>query len=162
MLNVIVGRMQPYDGSIDQIFYSQYEDEWFDDPFVKRMIKEIDESEAVSAYLIKSPVLGAINFERLSGGVKVLIMLYKMPEMQQWGSSCGDNCMPLLAEISRRQDITVKFSHCPSGFPENIKARFQDDGEVVYHRRALEIGIIDRLNKELEEENRSSEYDREF
>jgi hypothetical protein len=151
--------MKPFDGSIDQIFYGQYEEEWFEDSFVKRMIKEIDESEVISSNFIQSPVLGPITFERLSGGVKVLIMLYKMPEMQQWGSSCGDNCMPLMAEISKLQDITVKFSHCPSNFPKDIKARFCDDGEIISNSDDLELGIIDRLNKELEEDNRGEEDD---
>jgi len=93
MIEVRVGPMEPYDGSIDVIFHSNYMDEWFDDPFVKELVMEIDESEVISHNLIISPVLGPLSYERLSGGVKVLIMLYKMSEMEQWASSCGDNCL---------------------------------------------------------------------
>lgn len=147
MLNIVVGLPDDEDCKIKQIFYGQYEDEWFDDPFVKRMVKEIDNSEVISANLIQSPVLGPISCEKLSGGVKVLIMLYKMPEIQQWGSSCGNNCMELMAEIGKMQNITVKFSHIPENFPENLEARFMDNGEIVHQGRELTYGIADRLDE---------------
>ncbi|MCI9080042.1 MAG: DUF4869 domain-containing protein [Lachnospiraceae bacterium] len=145
MLNIIVGEQDINDGGINSIFRANYEDVWFDDPFVKRIVMEIDESEVVSANLIISPVLGAISSERISGGSKVLIMLLKEPETPQWGSSCGDNCMDLMLEISKLHDVTVKFSHCPGYFPEDAEARFLDNGELVFGCAALQLGIINRL-----------------
>ena len=35
MIKIRVGEMEPDDGAIDTIFRGNYEDEWFDDPFVK-------------------------------------------------------------------------------------------------------------------------------
>lgn len=145
VLNIKVGPMVPYDGNINAVFRGQYEENWFEDDFVKKMVKEIDNSEVVSANLIISPVLGPITFERLSGGVKVLIMLYKMPEMEQWGTSCGDNCLPLMVEVAQMHDITVKFSHCPERWPENAEARFLDTGELARGDREIGLGIIHRL-----------------
>lgn len=145
MLKVRVGHIEPYDGSIDTIFRNQYEDEWFDDPFVKDLVMEIDKSEVVSPNLIISPVLGPISFERLSGGVKVLIMLYKMPEMEQWASSCGDNCLPAMIHIAKMHDVMVKFSHCPDQFPDDVEVEFIDTGEVARGDREVGLGIIKRL-----------------
>lgn len=145
MLNVIVGEQDINDGGINSIFRANYEDEWFEDSFVKRIVMEVDKSEVISANLIISPVLGAISPERISGGSKILIMLLKEPEIPQWGSSCGDNCMDLMLEISKLHDVTVKFSHCPNYFPENAEAKFLDNGEIVSCCDDLQIGIIDRL-----------------
>ena len=145
MLKIRVGHIEPYDGSIDAIFRNQFEEEWFEDPFVKDLVMEIDKSEVVSANLIISPVLGPISFERLSGGVKVLIMLYKMPEMEQWASSCGDNCLPAMIRIAKMQDVSVKFSHCPDCFPEDVEVEFIDTHEIAKGDREVGLGIIKRL-----------------
>lgn len=145
MLKAKVGTIAPYDGNIAAVFRNQYEDEWFEDPFVKQMVKEIDKSDVVSANLIVSPVLGPITFNRLSSGVKILIMLYKMPEMTQWASNCGDNCMELLVKISKMHDITVKFSHCPGRFPEDVEVEFLDNGEIARGVKDVKNGILWRL-----------------
>lgn len=146
MLKIRVGTMEPYDGSINDIFEDNYEDEWFDDTFVKDLVMEIDSSEVVSANLIISPILGPINYERLSGGVKVLIMLYKMPEMEQWASSCGDNCFPAMARIGNIQDVQVKFSHCPRHIPDEMEALFIDNGEIARGDKEIGLGISKRLS----------------
>ncbi len=57
-------------------FNNTYEDEWFDDPFVKRIVSTFDSSEVSDRQLIISPVLGQIPLERLSGGAKALILLH--------------------------------------------------------------------------------------
>lgn len=83
MIKIRVGEMKPDDGAIDAIFRGNYEDEWFDDPFVKNLVMEIDSSEVVSPNLIISPVLGPLSFEKLSGGVKCLLCYMKC---QRWSS----------------------------------------------------------------------------
>ena len=148
MIKIRVGDVEPGDGAIDTIFRGNYEDDWFNDPFVKDLVMEIDKSEVVSPYLIISPVLGPINFEKLSCGVKVLIMLYKMPEMEQWATSCGDNCFPAMAKIGRMQDIQVKFSHCPKFLSDNMEAQFVDDGEIARGDREIGLGIAKRMDWE--------------
>lgn len=47
MLYVTVGEMEQFDGDIDNVFYGNYEEAWFEDEFVKRMVREADSSEAV-------------------------------------------------------------------------------------------------------------------
>ena len=42
-------------------FDNVWEDEWLEDPLVKQMIKDVDNSEVISPHLIESPVLGPIG-----------------------------------------------------------------------------------------------------
>ena len=72
-------------------FDGVFEPEWFDDPLVKEMVKDVDDSEVVGPYLIISPVLGPIAPTHLSGGVKVLIILLKDPNFIYNISNFGDN-----------------------------------------------------------------------
>ena len=60
---------------IDGYFNYNYEEEWFDNDLVKQMVKDVDKSDVISSECIKSPVLGQIPPMKLSGGVKVLIVL---------------------------------------------------------------------------------------
>lgn len=56
-------------------FNNTYEDEWITDPLSKKMILDIDGSEVIGPRTINSPFLGSIPTERLSGGVKTLILM---------------------------------------------------------------------------------------
>lgn len=66
--------------SPDTYFKYNFEEEWFEDELVKEMVQDVDGSVVISAHAIDSPVLGLIAPERLSGGVKALIIMYKEPE----------------------------------------------------------------------------------
>ena len=114
MLNIIFNRGSKdienvnYVFSPDTYFKYNYEDEWFEDDFVKMMVQDVDGSTVVSAHSIDSPVLGIIAPERLSGGVKALIIMYKEPDLIVNASACGDNCAKWILEIGKKQDITVR------------------------------------------------------
>lgn len=58
--------------AITQNFYLH---PWFDSELAKEMIRDIDDSEVLSGECINSPVLGQIPPERLSGGVKTLLLM---------------------------------------------------------------------------------------
>lgn len=144
MLNVYVGRFEASDGDIDAIFAGQYEEEWFTDDYVKTLIKSIDNSDVQTANLIISPIFGPISCEGLSGGVKTLIMLYKMPEIELWGSAMGDNCMPYVFDIASKQNITLKFSHIPE-LPKDAVVNFLPDNKVCHGAFNIQQEIADRL-----------------
>lgn len=97
--------------AIDSYFDFNYLDDWFEDEFVRDMIKDIDKSDVISANCIQSPVLGQIPPTKLSGGVKALILLYKQPELEIYATSCGDNCAKWILEISKVQDIHIVLKH---------------------------------------------------
>jgi len=102
---------------------------WFNEPFIKRMILEVDNARAIQDEFILSCEGMAITPFHLSGGVKTLICIYKMPEKLWYGSTMGDNCCGLLAEIARKTDVRIMLRH------------FMDDCEDVLYMRGRKITI---------------------
>ena len=117
--------------TIDAAFPFIYEEEWFDDPLVREMVLDIDKTEVIDRNICISPVLGAIPPEKLSGGVKSLILMLKRPDLVMWATSCGDNCAKWIIEIAKRQDITIVLEHVMH-FPEDFDAICLDTGEEIH------------------------------
>ncbi len=84
----------------DSFFNNTYEDEWITDPLSIRMIKDIDGSDVIGPRVIDSPFLGSISTERLSGGVKTLILMKHDHDHVFNASACGDNCAKWILEIA--------------------------------------------------------------
>lgn len=125
----------------DIYFDGVYELEWFEDPFVKKIVKDIDKSEVISPRLIDSPVLGPIGPRNISGGTKTLILMYKLPDEIFNASSCGDNCAKWILEISKLQDITINLNHIMDFGPEPFEAIFSNDDSPINGMRDL-VGKI--------------------
>ncbi len=92
-------------------FKYNYDPEWLRDPFVQEMIEAVDKSRYIDGLVIDSPVYGPIPPERLSGGVRTLIMIYEEPELIFDATSCGGNCARWLLEIGKRKDVTVNLNY---------------------------------------------------
>lgn len=75
------------------------------------MIADIDKSKVLGSYAIESPVMGIIHPTSLSGGVKTLILIKKMPDRVFNASNCGDNCAGRLLRIGKTSDITINLRH---------------------------------------------------
>ena len=120
--------------------------EWFQDPFVKEMIQDVDKSEVVGPFLIQSPVLGPIAPTLLSGGVKVLILMLKDDKFMYNISNCGDNCAKWILEIGKRKDITVFLQHYMR-FPGEFDIRIMNTGKIVHNQGEYveELVILDDL-----------------
>ena len=86
----------------------------YESSLAKEMIKDIDKSEVVSSECIVSPVLGQIPPERLSGGVKTLLLILNEPDKIFNASTCGDNCAKWILEIGKRIDVTINLRHMMS------------------------------------------------
>ena len=56
-------------------FRNTYEDDWLTDGLAVEMIQDVDGSKVIGASIIDSPYLGMIPPERLSRGVKTLILM---------------------------------------------------------------------------------------
>ena len=117
--------------SPDTWFKYNYEEEWFEDELVKEMVRDVDDSTVISAYSIDSPVLGIIAPERLSGGVKALIIMYKEPTLIVNASACGNNCAKWILEIGKRQDITVRLGY-EMEFEEPFDISVKNSGNVIH------------------------------
>lgn len=117
--------------SPDTYFKYNFEDEWFEDELVKEMVLDVDRSVVVSAHSIDSPVLGLIAPERLSGGVKALIIMYKEPDLIVNASTCGNNCAKWILEIGKRQDITIRLGY-EMEFKEPFDICIKNSGNVIH------------------------------
>ena len=102
MLRIFYGEpeSQNYIFNPDAFFNNTYEDEWITDPLSKQMIKDVDGSDVVGPRLIDSPFLGPVPAERLSGGVKTLMLMNFDPDHIFNASACGDNLWILVKILS--------------------------------------------------------------
>lgn len=135
MLNIWVG---DYKGEnviefADTVFPDLYEDEWFEDSFVKDMIRDVDKSEVVGPLLIQSPVLGPIAYSELSGGVKMLILMYELNDYIFNATNCGNNCAKWIQRISEKKDLTIKLEYVME-FKEDeyFNMKIMQTGEIVH------------------------------
>ena len=111
MLKIILGNMDDVVYNTSVYFKNTYKEEWLTDDFSKEMIKDVDKSTVVSSRIIDSPVLGAITPKELSGGLKVLILIYKDDSHVFNASNCGDDCAKWLLKIGEMKDVTINLRH---------------------------------------------------
>lgn len=111
MLNVYYGKTDEAIYNTAMYFDNVFQVTWLDDPYVRKMIKNVDKSEVIGDYLIKSKALGMISPKQLSGGVKTLILTYFKPETLFNASTCGDNCARWFLDMSGKNDRTINLRH---------------------------------------------------
>ncbi len=116
---------------VTQFFNYKKKKEWFSDPFVRKVIKDIDNCEVVKDEYIESPVWGGIAPERLSTGVKALILMRVLPGANIYATKCGDNCAPYIIELSKEQDVTITLKHYMR-FACDFDAVMLDTGKEVH------------------------------
>ena len=77
--------------------------------FGRKVIKTIDGGEVIDKNVIVTKALGGISQEYLSGGTKSLLTLYSdQSDGINLDICCmGNNCFPLLAELSEMKDIKL-------------------------------------------------------
>jgi hypothetical protein len=92
MLSIWIGRCEYSIYDPDNFFNAIYEESWFEDPLVKQMAEDVDNSQVIEPTLIRDFSGRAMDPQKLSGGVKSLIMLYKEPTVLVNGNSMGENC----------------------------------------------------------------------
>ena len=148
MIKVLFGYSEDSILNIDEYFNNVYENDWLDDDFVKNMIKVIDNSTVLSNQCIQSSVLGQIPPERLSGGVKALICLWKMSIEDFDGlfidlMVCGENCEDFILDIGRKKDILVSMTSFDLVFKnKSINGVCLNDGDAItnwkdWHNKAV-------------------------
>ena len=144
MLSILFGNCEKenYIDNPDMFFDNTYEEEWLEDDLSKEMVKDVDNSELVSPYLVISPVLGSISINRLSGGVKTLIQIAHDRTHIYNASACGDNCAPWMLKIGESQDVLVRLGHIMH-FPEgDFRIRIENNGAIVHTQEELVKNVI--------------------
>jgi hypothetical protein len=144
------------------IFDLIIEKKWFDDEFVREIIKDVDKSEVIENEIIESPVLGKITPRQLSGGVKMLILLYEYDDIID-ATCCGENCAKWLYEISKKKDITVNLNYAMQ-FDCDVQAVLLYEGKEIHVNNKVECNmniiliINDIMDKDLHPEARGEEF----
>lgn len=129
-------------------FNNIYDDEWLDDSMVQEMIFQIDKSKVLSHQTVESPALGTIPVEKLSGGVKTLILMYKKPDMIYNASYCGDNCAEWILKISKSVDLTIRLGYLMD-FKGTFNIEILNTGKTVRNSKEfieayIEVDELDR------------------
>ena len=131
MLKIYFGDMEKAIYNTEIYFKNDYDPEWLDDPVVKKMILDVDNSVVLSSGAIDSPVLGIIPPTSLSGGVKTLILILKEPEKVFNASNCGDNCASWLLRMGNERDVTINLRHIMDFGDEPFEIYVLNDNVVV-------------------------------
>ena len=133
MLRIYLGNMDETIYHPPTYFDNRYEDQWITEPLSVAMIKDVDESDVVSARLIDSPVMRPISPKELTGGVKTL-MLMAFDETGQVfnASACGDNCAKWILEIGKKKDLTINLRHIMEFGAGEFEAVILNTGQIIH------------------------------
>ncbi len=138
MLTIIYGDEPRSIYNTNVYFKNTYESEWLESELAKKMIQDVDDSEVLGGECIKSPVLGQIPPERLSGGVKTLLLMLNEPDRIFNASTCGDNCAKWILEIAKQKDLTINLRHMMNfGKNTDFEIKIKNGGEVVHSMKEL-------------------------
>jgi hypothetical protein len=132
----------------DSYFNNVYEDEWITAPLSVEMIRDIDGSEVRGARLIDSPFLGPISTERLSGGVKTLILMSQDSDHVFNASACGDNCAKWILKIAEelnknRIDLVIRLGYLMDFGDEPYEIEVENVGRIVHNNKELAEVVLD-------------------
>ena len=152
MLTIIYGDAENSIYNTSVYFKNTYEPEWMESELAKKMIKDVDDSDVLSGECINRPVLGQIPPERLSGGVKTLLLMLNEPDKIFNASTCGDNCAKWILEIGKQKDLTINLRHMMSfGKDTEFEIKIKNGGEIVHSMKEL-IPIASRYLNEMKQE----------
>lgn len=133
MLKVFLGDMDNVIFNTSVYFKYNYQPSWLEDPDVVQMILDIDKSVVLGNGAVESPVMGVIAPVSLSGGVKTLILIDKVPEKVFNASNCGDNCAAWLLRIGSKKDVVVNLRHIMEFGEEDFEIYLMNTKTVVHN-----------------------------
>lgn len=126
----------------DVFFNNTYEDEWITSETSRKMIKDIDGSEVKGPCMIDSPFLGPIPPERLSEGVKTLILMQNDPDHIFNASACGNNCAQWILKLAEQKDITIRLGYIMDFGKQSFDIYIVNTGKTVHSMLELDDEII--------------------
>lgn len=137
MLSIYFGDMPEAIYNTSVYFQNQYLDKWITSELSKEMIRDVDQSEVISAQLIESPVLGAIPPTQLSGGVKTLILMANDKKHIFNASTCGDNCAKWILAMGTKRKLVINLRHLMNFGSEPFKIKVLNTNQIVRNMREL-------------------------
>lgn len=145
MLKIHYGELdsEDYIYNPDSFFNNTYEDEWMTDPLTVEMVRDVDGSEVIGPRLIDSPFLGPIPAERLSGGVKTLILMNHDREHIFNASACGDNCAKWILRIGEEKDLFIRLGNLMDFGNNPFTIEIENLNKVVHNKKELYEAVLD-------------------
>lgn len=145
MLRIYYGDLESdrYIFNPDVFFNNVYEEGWITDDLSKQMIKDIDGSDVVGPRMIDSPFLGPIPTERLSGGVKTLILMLFDSEHIFNASACGDNCARWILTIAQEKDLTIRLGYLMDFGDNDFEIEIVNLKCIVHTMKELNETVLD-------------------
>ena len=150
MLRIFYGEpeVENYIFNPDSFFNNTYEDEWITEPLSVEMIRDVDGSEVVGPRAIDSPYLGSIPTERLSGGVKTLILMAHDRDHVFNASACGDNCAKWILKIAdileeNGEDLVIRLGYLMDFGKEPFEIIIENLGMKVTTGKELAEAVLD-------------------
>lgn len=145
MLRIIYGEpdSEKYIFNPDSFFNNTYQDEWITDPLSVEMIKDVDGSTVVGPRSIDSPFLGSIPTERLSGGVKTLILMAHDRDHIFNASACGDNCSKWILKIAEQGTLTIRLGYLMDFGERPFDIEIVNLDRVVHDQKELVEVVLD-------------------
>ena len=136
MLSVVTVEPEDLIKYVDDWFSELKERDWFNDEFVKEIIKGIDNTIAVKDEYLESPIFGGMSPEGLSTGCKAVILMY-MQDRPVYATKCGDNCSPYILKVAEKKDITICLKHCLKGWGRDFDAYFKETDVTTHTERGF-------------------------
>ena len=153
MLSIFFGYDKDAILSVDTYFNNTYDEAWFDDLFVRKIISVVDDSEVQDRQCILSSVLGQIPPERLSGGAKALILMYEEDDFYTDLIVCGRNCEKLILDIAEKKNIRCSLSGYDISF-DNLgdsdhptPVRCDNDGSLLRNHEEFVLKMLEFVGK---------------
>jgi len=137
LLHIFYGEMPEAIFNTAVFFKNSYDDAWIVDEFSRQMIADVDKSEVLGTGVIDSPVLGKIAPERLSGGVKTLMLVKFMPDRVFNVSTCGNHCAKWLLKIAAHEERTVNLRNIMNFGDDPFSIHVLNTDQVVHSMREL-------------------------
>lgn len=161
MLNIWFGKNYPGGRVIRRVdfyFDNMKQKSWFNDKFNQEMIKDIDKTIVLKDFALENKILGGISPDKLSGGVKTLILIKEIPEETFDLTNCGENCFKWIFKMCENIDRTVVLNYVPLGtlIPEKFEVKILNSNKIVHNAKELSMEAIKplepkQLSKEQEE-----------
>lgn len=100
------------------VFISVFDVNNLMNPLCKEIVKFIDKSEVLYPGVIKSPVLGYIPPEKLSGGCQHVLLAWHGGFLHD-SAKMGENCFEPLTWVAKEKDIYVRWTTM-AGVPDRL------------------------------------------
>ena len=114
---------------INNYFDVNYDEEWFQDSFVKSMVRDVCNATVLPCGVIDVKDYGKVAPTQLSVGVKALILMLKTDQVV-YATACGDNCTKWIIEIAKKKDVTICLQHYME-FEEDFVAVCLDNSKEI-------------------------------